>query len=458
MGYGKRLRRRLLTAASVLWLLFLSLFVFADDPFAEMDAIADEATASKVIRVGVFYASTAQKRVTLESESGFTVYVSAYGEAASYVEATTLTATLDGGMLTVTDSDGKVVAAAAEGSVEFTSASDDGILGLGGKSYRGAIRLMPQGDGMTVINVVSVEDYLRGVLPSEVYPSWNAEALKAAAVVTRTYSLRTILSSPHASSGFDICTSTHCQVYGGTSKEHPATDKALEDTAGQVLLYDGKLALTPYHSSSGGATASAAAVWGGDPAAYPYLASVETPYEDYRNVPNGKWITVISPAELHKRAGRAYAARIDTETMTFDITRDKAGFAVAMTVTDASGKSVKLSNADSIRSFFGSLVKSANFGLAKTFVPGDETIGAVTVLTVGGEKTVTGFDGFDYLTADGVKHADGLSEVYVFDGQGYGHGVGMSQFGARCMADAGFTYDEIVRTYFPGTVIAPFEE
>lgn len=160
---------------------------------------------------------------------------------------------------------------------------------------------------------------------------------------------------PHIrQAGFDLCATTHCQVYSGVSKEHERTDEALLETAGLVLKYKDVLATTPYHSSNGGYTESAAAAWGSNPADFPYLTTVFTPYEDYRNVPNGKWESVILEEELLSYIAPTYLSRLTDGIADLDYTRENSGYIESMTVTDGQGNKIVLKNSGSVRSFSGS--------------------------------------------------------------------------------------------------------
>ena len=127
-------------------------------------------------------------------------------------------------------------------------------LGLDGRLYRGKLELVPQGGFLRVVNVLSLESYLQGVVAGEMPYSWPAEALKAQAVAARSYALASVLKGKP----YDLYSDVRSQVYAGVAGEKPSTTKAVADTAGQVVLYGGKIATTYYFSSSGGKTASAA--------------------------------------------------------------------------------------------------------------------------------------------------------------------------------------------------------
>ena len=124
-------------------------------------------------------------------------------------------------------------------------------LSIGARTYRGSLVLGFHGSGARTVNHVSMENYLRSVVPSEMPASWHAEALKAQSVAARTYSARyrANLGGKYA---YDVCNTAACQVYKGTMSEHPNTDKAVKATAGQVLTYQGRYAWTEFSSSNGG--------------------------------------------------------------------------------------------------------------------------------------------------------------------------------------------------------------
>ena len=170
----------------------------------------------------------------------------------------------------------------------------------------------------------------------------------------------------------------------------------------------------------------------------------------------GKWESVILEEELLSYIAPTYLSRLTDGIADLDYTRENSGYIESMTVTDGQGNKVVLKNSGSVRSFFGKLVKSANFDIARAYIPDDSEITPVlSVISASGEYDLTGLNGYTYLSADGEHSTSGVKPVLVFDGCGYGHGVGLSQFGSRCMADAGFSYTEILETYFPGTGLVP---
>jgi stage II sporulation protein D len=158
------------------------------------------------------------------------------------------------------------------------------VLGLDGKLYRGKLELVPQGAFLRVVNVVPLESYLQGVVASEVPYSWPAEALKAQAVAARSYALASLVKGKP----FDLYSDVRSQVYLGVAGEQASTNKAVADTAAEVVVYGGKVATTYYFSTSGGKTASAADVFG---FAVPYLVSRPDPWD--KASPHHRWGPIL---------------------------------------------------------------------------------------------------------------------------------------------------------------------
>ena len=164
--------------------------------------------------------------------------------------------------------------------------------------YRGSVQVDVVNGKLRAINFVGLEQYLYGVVPSEMPYTWHPEALKAQAVVARSYALAT-----RRSGAFDLYPDTRSQVYLGLEHERPSTNAAVDATAGEVVLYQGQVAKTYFFSSSGGRTASAEDVWG---EAVPYLVSVPDPYDTIS--PHHTWgpvaYTGTKLARMMKMKGR----------------------------------------------------------------------------------------------------------------------------------------------------------
>jgi stage II sporulation protein D len=165
------------------------------------------------------------------------------------------------------------------------------VAGLG--SYRGALEVVAASGVLNVVNKLDVNDYVRGVLPAEVPPSWPAPTLRAMAIAMRSVALST---SVHGD-GFDLYSDTRTQVYRGAGSETATTDKAVAATRDQVVTYAGSIAQTTYFSSSGGRTESN---FLGAPKV-PYLKSVDDPYDYYS--PLHRWTARFTQAQMDARLG-----------------------------------------------------------------------------------------------------------------------------------------------------------
>ena len=151
-----------------------------------------------------------------------------------------------------------------------------------GREYHGTLVLWSRGGGVSVVNGLPLDTYLRGVVPSESPSHWPLAALEAQAVAARSYALAEL----HPTSWYDLVPTTADQVYGGVRAERPRSDHAVYATLGQVLTWDGQVARTYYSSSSGGRTESVEDAWPGS-APIPYLRSVPDPYDGYS--PHHDW-------------------------------------------------------------------------------------------------------------------------------------------------------------------------
>ncbi len=325
----------------------------------------------------------------------------------------------------------------------------------GGFDYRRST-----GGNLNVINVVDIDDYVKGVLPYEMSPVWPLEALKAQAVCARTYAL---LPSKHYSSyRFDVCSTIDCQVYQGTNLSSALTDQAVEETAGMVALYDGKYAETYYCSANGGASESSENVWSNP---LPYLVGKEDPYEALTNIPDYHYTVRYTYRQLGQRLkdkgytiGTVCAAYVSKTTPT--------GNVAEITVKDTAGKTVKLTK-EACRWTLDT--KSMRFTItgggsaAGWFVnpSGESLSGLGDAYTISGKGLVGLFgSGSGYvITSSGVSPlsqgagSSGSGDGITITGTGWGHGVGMSQYGAKAMAEQGYTYEDILHFYYTGITL-----
>jgi stage II sporulation protein D len=191
------------------------------------------------------------------------------------------------------------------GPVTFTSSSPSSPL-VFKKPYRGTFTVTSDGTKLTLVNTVPLEQYLYAVVPSEMPKTWLPEALKAQAVTARSYAL-----AVRKTAGlFDVYADTRSQVYGGVNAEAPATTAAVDATGGEVLTYDGRIALTYFCSTSGGRTAAIDDVWKSPPV--PYLVSVSDPYDTIS--PYHDWGPIAFTAAKLKKMLKVQGRLLDVQT------------------------------------------------------------------------------------------------------------------------------------------------
>ena len=326
--------------------------------------------------------------------------------------------------------------------------------------YRGGFEYpRVTGGKLSVINVVDREDYVKGVIPYEMSGAWPVEALAAQAVCARTYVSR---ATKHSASGFDVCNTTNCQVYygRGNSSSGPSahSDAAVDETAGLCLYYGGQLIEAVYFSSDGGATEDAKNVWGGDLA---YLKGKEDPYEALVTIPGYRYTTTSTKDQLTwvlQHSG--YSIGTVEKVYVSDYTA--MGNVYKVTFVDSSGKTLTVKG-DKCRTIFysstlGKSVKSLRFTIdgqgAELYINDSSTTIASTegAYAISGKGTVTALGGEAWvLTSSGKSQtgggSSGGSDVTI-RGSGSGHNVGMSQWGARAMAEQGYSYRDILHFYY----------
>lgn len=366
------------------------------------------------------------------------------------------------------DGNGKILLAVNGENIEPGIAPKDyanydktiSIAGAAQGSYRGGFAFGAAEDGkMTVVNVLPVEKYLYGVVSREMSSSWHVEALKTQAVCARNFALRRI--NHHKQYGFDVCRTTCCQAYGGTSAEGENIYRAVDETSGELLVYNGEICQTVYSSSMGSETESVENVWG---TPFPYLVSVENPYEDTENVYNGKWqkkLSVARATEIMKNRGSDVGQVLEITPIEYTA----AGRVLKLRVRGTGGE--KVFEREMCRTVFSEATYSQKYTVTKG---GVSTYPKLTVTD--GKNTSTNTMNSFVLSGNGtsatsaktmyvtngansrkyeVTTSEGSSDEFVFTGEGWGHGVGMSQYGAKGMAEAGFKYDEILKHYYTGT-------
>lgn len=355
-----------------------------------------------------------------------------------------------------------------------------------GKKYLGSCKIIVVKNRMVLINDIKLEEYLRGVLKMEVNPNWPMEALKAQAIISRTYALKH--AGRHRSMGYDLCASPHCQAYRGVNAHDKTTDRAIKATEGLILTYAGKPANTFFHSDSGGRTASSESVWGGR---IPYLRSVKEavsykcPYSDWQIKLSSKKIEdCLAKKKIY--IGKVTDLKVKK--------KDSSGRVALIEIRGSRGKKELTGNA--FRMIIGSrTLKSTMFKLKKSNLNGNYKKRSITpkvtrnieiaenltpeeetqLLIMTKQGLFSPDDIIDMLSnphsrrkylvkglskkniTQAPKNYTGISgprDSFTLTGHGWGHGVGLSQWGARALAKEGWNAKKILYNYYPGTKVA----
>ncbi|MCG0275893.1 MAG: SpoIID/LytB domain-containing protein [Thermosediminibacteraceae bacterium] len=417
-----------------------------------------EAKLPDTIRVGLFYDKTARTSYMLTASEGFIVGIKRQNSFIPLYEVPENTLSVS---ITNYEQDVLTDVSAMEGLkmsgkyIEFKSghslsrftlplpleaplyvksAREGGIISLNDRRYRGVIEFLPASNGgITAINELSLEEYLYGVLPNEMPPSWPIEALKAQAVAARTYAVYSILKGGKGS--FDVTNDVSDQVYGGYDSEHVRTNEAVNMTKGEILTYQGEPIAALYHSNSGGITENNSDVNGTE---LPYLKSVKDEFS--LNSPHSSW-TVKIPR---------------TQVQDFKILeKSESGRIKKLLVRGASGDKVltgmEIRNAFQLKSTLFEIKTDAMVYLTadgERITPLNQ-LGGTTVIS-SNFKTILS-EGIVFIKgSEGSKSMPVTFQYYELQGRGYGHGVGMSQWGAKVMAEKGYDYKDILFHYYKG--------
>lgn len=281
---------------------------------------------------------------------------------------------------------------------------DTGFVKVNGVPYRGYITLLKK-NGLTIINNVKVEDYLYGVVPKEMPPNWSTEALQAQSVAARTFALKN--RKRHSAEGFDLCSTSHCQVYEGMAAETRTTTDAVNHTRGEVLFYKGSVIDALFHTDSGGMTESSENVWG---SSVPYLRAV--PEIQMQTQPWSRTISVESLVRSVEQNGRSLGTPKEIRLSPLTIGRGSGD-------RTPSGR-----------------VRSIEF------------IGTKGRVVLSGNELRSMFSLPSTLFSVRFDRAE-----VIFSGYGSGHGLGLSQWGAKAFADKGKSYKDILFHYYTGVTL-----
>ncbi|MBF0493073.1 MAG: SpoIID/LytB domain-containing protein [Deltaproteobacteria bacterium] len=273
------------------------------------------------------------------------------------------------------------------------------------RKFVGALTIRSLKGQLSFIEEIPLEDYVQDVLESEMPNGFPPEALKAQAILIRTYAF--VNAGRHQQEGFDLCDLTHCQAYAGRQLNHRSHAEAAQATQGLMLAYNLKPAQVFYHSTCGGHTSAASDVFGG--AEIPYLKGVSD--EDYcKKSPHYKWEDFISLNILKEVLSK------DPIKLSGDL------------------KNVSISKKEEA----GRVLELALEGNKKTL------ISATAFLSQIGK-----YLGWSQLKSNWFE-MEPKDNGLIFKGHGLGHGVGLCQWGAKGMAEQGKKFEEILQHYFPG--------
>ena len=270
------------------------------------------------------------------------------------------------------------------------------------RRFRGRLRARVQDAEIALFNELPLEDYLRGVVGGET--SGAPQALEAQAVVSRTWALAN--RGRHREAGYDVCDLTHCQLYRGREEESAEVDRAVANTRGQVLTFDGQLRATYFHSTCGGATSAPREVFGED-SPLPGVSDLAGRKPLCAASPHAAWYWATTRTELARALGVPAQGR-----------------ALEVLARDRGGRALKV----------------RVFGVPLT---GEELHARV--------GRVLGYQKLKSLTFT----VEEVGEQVRLSGKGLGHGVGLCQWGARELERQGLDYKKILEHYFPGGAIAP---
>ncbi len=372
------------------------------------------------VKIGLYYEDSAVASIKLRNQVGAGFSFGYYDsdrqfQTLSSTSVTSLVVQVNNGSsygVTVTDTDGNPVYSyngGADVPLGILPICDSGkaVTLLGSNPYYGGFSFYRyKGGNMHIINVLDIEDYVKGVIPYEMSSSWPIEALRAQACCARTYAMKNL--NMRASLGFDLYATAFDQSYLGTKSATQTTDAAVDSTAGQYLSYDGELADACFFAADGGATESSENIW---VTKVPYLTGVVDPYEADIDFYCKSWSKTFTTPEISARL----ADYSISDLSRIDVTRSATGNVIGMLLIDTDGSTY-------------------------SFVKANCT---AFLRALGFTYTSHNFD----ITHDG--------DTWTISGRGSGHNVGMSQWGAYSMAKVhGLNYLDILGFYYRGIILS----
>jgi stage II sporulation protein D len=289
--------------------------------------------------------------------------------------------------------------------------TNNGLVFINDSWYRGSTCVVQTSSGLTAVNYVELEEYLYSVVGAEMPASWHLEALKAQAVAARTYVLYQRQNSANAV--FDVGNTTRWQVYGGVEKEAASTRAAVDATRGQVLTYNSQLINAVFHACAGGHTENVEDVWSNP---LPYLRGVPSPDAD---ISDCQWTRSFNAQEFAQQI--RYSGTISEIVPVID----NRGRVASLEVHGTSG----------VMNISGKDARSA-LGIRSTLFTLEPVLSRVAA--AGGSLPT-------------------VPSSFNLVGRGYGHGIGLSQWGAKVFAERGYNYLQILTHYYQGVALSVIE-
>lgn len=333
-------------------------------------------------------------------------------------------------------------------SIKITPLSPNNSLSINNRAYLGSFNFVKETikekTHIRPINSINIENYLRGVVPAEMPALWPKEAVKAQAVAARTYAMKNI--------GKTINDTISYQVYGGINSHHPNSDAAVKETEGLVLKYNGMLIDAVFSASNGGKTESNANAWNSAPV--PYLTIKDDPFDT-----NITWNILLNKQQ------------IDLSEKNLKNPDEWWNLTVEKDSTITSNIKTWLSNNKDLKKENIKIISVPKLSLTDPGSGGRVTKGSIIINYV--EKntrnknnelliqelklenvpaaTIRALVGNSVMKSYLVTNIEETSNTIFVAGRGYGHGVGLSQYGAKARAEAGHSFREILSFYYPGT-------
>lgn len=374
--------------------------------YADTSAYVNEPVAVETVKIGLRYGDNAVSYAEFFNNAGSGFLIGSYDDDRQFHERMQT----DANWLEAYRTENRIIIAGWGFYEEFEEAEGiallprtNGTVSFRGNSYHGGMRLTPwDNNTLIVTNYVDLETYVKGVIPYEMSSNWPYEALRAQAVCARTYVVYN--QNKYEEYDFDLTGDTESQVYRGVEYATALTDQAVESTEGQYVRYRGEICEIYYFASDGGRTEDGRNVFGSE---RPYLAGKTDPFEDAVDFTGRNWLTYRDGWDLCFRLQRN---EVDIGVVTgFEPAYSELGNVIAVTYTDEAGKCVTLNGRDSY-AFAG--LSNCRFRVQKE------------------------------------------EELFAFSGNGWGHNCGMSQWGARAMAEIyGYSCEDIIRFYFTGAYV-----